>query len=59
MICLHSTTFRKLISVLRKPKEGTLTYDVSYCSRFPQDAQPAFAIPDGIRAAEEQIAAGR
>ena len=28
-------------------------------SAFPQDAQPAFAIPDGIRAAEEQIAAGR
>merc|ERR1712051_724399 len=27
-------------------------------SAFPQDAQPAFAIPDGIRAAEEQIAAG-
>jgi len=27
-------------------------------SAFPQDAQPAFAIPDGIRAAEELIAAG-
>merc|ERR1711971_1352870 len=27
-------------------------------SAFPQEAPPAFAIPDGIRAAEEQIAAG-
>merc|ERR1719151_234933 len=27
-------------------------------SAFPQEAQPAFAIPDGIRAAEELIAAG-
>merc|ERR1711956_14134 len=27
-------------------------------SAFPQGDQPAFAIPDGIRAAEEQIAAG-